>query len=83
MRRITRKRSILRVQNPVRDTGELARIQSRLRGQGAAPSMAAIAEVASDTLRKAEAIIHRMRLVVVWIIRHTRYRSYNELGFVD
>jgi Zn-dependent protease with chaperone function len=41
--RINQEAQYLRVQNPIRDTGEFVRVQARLRGQGAAPSMAEIA----------------------------------------
>src|SRR5258705_560028 len=42
--RINQEAQYLRVNNPVRDTREFARIQERLRGQGQAPSMAEIAQ---------------------------------------
>ena len=42
--RINQEAQYLRVNNPVQDTREFARIQERLRGQGQAPSMAEIAQ---------------------------------------
>ncbi|MGA9997781.1 MAG: M48 family metalloprotease [Pyrinomonadaceae bacterium] len=42
--RINQEAQYLRITNPVRDTGEFRRIQSRLRGMGRAPSMAEIAQ---------------------------------------
>lgn len=42
--RINREAQALRVNNPVRDSREFARVQERLRGYGSAPSMAEIAQ---------------------------------------
>lgn len=41
--RIIQEAQYLRIQNPIRDTRDFARVQSRLRGMGSAPSMAEIA----------------------------------------
>ena len=42
--RINREAELLRIGSPVRDTRDFARVQERLRGYGAAPSMAEIAQ---------------------------------------
>ncbi|HYJ44982.1 MAG TPA: M48 family metallopeptidase [Pyrinomonadaceae bacterium] len=41
--RINQEAAMLRVENPIRESAEFARVQQRLRGQGRAPSMAEIA----------------------------------------
>jgi beta-barrel assembly-enhancing protease len=80
--RINQEAQYLRVQNPIRDTGEFARVQARLRGQQAAPSMAEIARsgqrypVEGAGNYPANAPIGRVDYP------STRYRSYNELGFL-
>lgn len=79
--RINQEAQYLRVQNPIRDTGEFARIQATLRGQGAAPSMAEIAR--SGQRYPAEGGNYPQDASVGRVdYPSTRYRSYNELGFL-
>lgn len=79
--RINQEAQYLRVQNPIRDTGEFARIQARLRGQGPAPSMAEIAR--SGQRYPAEGGNYPQDAPGGRVdYPSTRYRSYNELGFL-
>lgn len=80
--RINQEAQYLRVQNPIRDTGEFARIQARLRGQGPAPSMAEIAR--SGQRYPAEGGGNYPQDAPGGRVDYpsTRYRSYNELGFL-
>ncbi len=78
--RINQEAQYLRVQNPIRDTGEFANIQARLRGQQAAPSMAEIAR--SGQRNPAEGGGNYPSDAPGGRVDYpsTRYRSYNELG---
>jgi len=78
--RINQEARYLRVQNPIRDTGEFANIQARLRGQQAAPSMAEIAR--SGQRNPAEGGGNYPSDAPGGRVDYpsTRYRSYNELG---
>ena len=83
--RISQEAQYLRVQNPIRDTGEFSRIQARLRGNSRAPSMAEIAR--SGQRYPAEGGGNYPQNTgntgggnVSY--PSTRYRSYNELGFL-
>jgi len=79
--RINQEAQYLRVQNPVRDTGEFARIQARLRGQGPAPSMAEIAR--SGQRYPSEGGNYPQDAPGGRVdYPSTRYRSHNELGFL-
>lgn len=77
--RINQEAQYLRVQNPIRDTGEFANIQARLRGQQAAPSMA---EIARSGQRNPEGGGNYPSDAPGGRVDYpsTRYRSYNELG---
>jgi beta-barrel assembly-enhancing protease len=80
--RINQEAQYLRVQNPVGESGEFSRIQARLRGRQAAPSMAEIAR--SGQRYPAEgggnSPVDAPGGRVDYPSR--RYRSYNELGFL-
>jgi beta-barrel assembly-enhancing protease len=80
--RINQEAQYLRLENPIRDTGEFSRIQARLRGQGAAPSMAEIAR--SGQRYPAEGAGNYPADAPGGRVDYpsTRYRSYNELGFL-
>ena len=80
--RINQEAQYLRVQNPNRDTGDFARIQARLQGYGAAPSMAEIAR--SGQRYPAEGGGDYPQDAPGGRVDYpsTRYRSYNEFGFL-
>ncbi len=80
--RINQEAQYLRVQNPNRDTEDFARIQARLRGYGAAPSMAEIAR--SGQRYPAEGGGDYPQDAPGGRVDYpsTRYRSYNEFGFL-
>jgi beta-barrel assembly-enhancing protease len=78
--RINQEAQFLRLENPIRDTGEFTRVQARLRGRSPAPSMAEIARTGQRYPAEgagnypAEAPGGRVDFP------SRRYRSYNELG---
>jgi hypothetical protein len=87
--RINQEAQYLRVQNPIRDTGEFSRIQARLRGYPGAPSMAEIAKSgqrypAEGGGNYPEGGGNYPQGAPGGRVDYpsTRYRSYNELGFV-
>jgi Zn-dependent protease with chaperone function len=79
--RINQEAQYLRVNNPIRDSQEFNRIKARLRGYGAAPSMAEIAqsgqryptEGGTNTSNSPGGRVD---------YPSTRYRAYNEFGFL-
>lgn len=79
--RINQEAQYLRIQN-ARDTGDFAGIQARLRGQGAAPSMAEIAR--SGQRYPAEGAGNYPADAPGGRVDYpsTRYRSHNELGLL-
>lgn len=80
--RINQEAQYLRVENPVRDTREFERIQARLRGNPRAPSMAEIARSGqrypTGNGEGSPGNLPGGRVEYP----STRYRSYNELGFL-
>ncbi|MCM3905218.1 MAG: M48 family metallopeptidase [Pyrinomonadaceae bacterium] len=80
--RINQEAQYLRVQNPIRDSGEFARVQAKLRGYQGAPSMAEIARSGqrypSEGPGNYPEDAPRGRVDYP----STRYRSYNEFGFL-
>lgn len=81
--RINQEAQYLRVQNPIRDTGEFARVQARLRGSQRAPSMAEIAR--SGQRYPAESGGNYPQDAPGGRVSYpsTRYRTYNELGVMS
>ena len=83
--RINQEAQYLRVENPIRETQEFNRIKARLRGYGAAPSMAEIArsgqryptEGGTDGTSSGNAPGGRVDYP------STRYRNYSEFGFLN
>lgn len=80
--RINQEAQYLRVENPIRDSGEFSRIQARLRGNPRAPSMAEIAR--SGQRYPSEGAGNYPQDAPGGRVNYpsTRYRSYNELGFL-
>lgn len=80
--RINQEAQYLRVQNPIRDTGEFSRVQARLRGNPRAPSMAEIAR--SGQRYPAEGAGDYPQDAPGGRVDYpsARYRSYNEFGFL-
>ncbi|HZI86421.1 MAG TPA: M48 family metallopeptidase [Pyrinomonadaceae bacterium] len=79
--RINQEAQYLRVENPIGNTAEFARIQSKLRGYGSAPSMAEIAR--SGQRYPSEGGNYPQDAPGGRVdYPSTRYRSYNELGFL-
>jgi hypothetical protein len=79
--RINQEAQYLRVDNPVRDTREFARIQERLRGMGSAPSMAEIAR-SGNRYPTGENTGNYPNNPPSGRVSYpsTRYQSYNTLG---
>jgi beta-barrel assembly-enhancing protease len=80
--RINQEAQYLRVEGTTRESGEFARIQARLRGNPRAPSMAEIAR--SGQRYPAEGAGNYPQDAPGGRVSYpsTRYRSYNELGFL-
>jgi Zn-dependent protease with chaperone function len=79
--RINQEAQYLRVTNPIRDSQEFNRIKARLRGYGAAPSMAEIAQ--SGQRYPTEGGTNTSNSPVGRVdYPSSRYRSYNEFGFL-
>jgi Zn-dependent protease with chaperone function len=80
--RINQEAQYLRVNNPIRDSQEFTRIKARLRGYGAAPSMAEIAQ--SGQRYPTEGGTNTSNSPVGRVdYPSSRYRSYSEFGFLD
>ncbi len=79
--RINQEAQYLRVTNPVRDTGDFSRIQSRLRGMGRAPSMEEIAR-SGQRNPTGETTGNYPTNAPVGRVDYpsTRYQSYSEFG---
>ena len=81
--RINQEAQYLRVENPVRDSREFARVQARLRGMGRAPSMrrlrAAVNAIQTAKHGNTETIPTIRRAARVGY-PSTRYQSYSEFG---
>lgn len=80
--RINQEAQYLRVENPIRDTREFDRIKAKLRGYGAAPTMAEIARSgqrypSENPTGSTSAPGGRVDYP------STRYRSYSEFGFLN
>lgn len=80
--RINQEAQYLRVENPIRDTRDFARIQAKLRGYPGAPSMAEIAR--SGQRQPTSENVGYPQGAPGGRVEYpsTRYRSYNELGFL-
>ena len=81
--RINQEAQYLRVRNPIRDTGEFARIQARLRGYPGAPSMAEIARSGQRYPTENGGNYPQDAPGGRVSYPSTRYRTYNELGFLS
>jgi Zn-dependent protease with chaperone function len=79
--RINQEAQYLRIENPVRDTRDFARIQERLRGMGNAPSMAEIAR-SGNRYPTGETTGNYPNNPPSGRVSYpsTRYQSYNTLG---
>jgi len=81
--RINQEAGYLRVENPVRDTREFERVQAKLRSYGRAPSMEEIAR-SGQRYPTGENTGNYPNNVPVGRVEYpsSRYRSYNEFGFL-
>ena len=81
--RINQEAQYLRVENPIRDTREFERVKAKLRGYGTAPTMAEIAR--SGQRYPAENTGNNSGNTPGERVDYpsTRYRNYNEFGFLN
>lgn len=77
--RINQEAQYLHIENPIRDTRDFERIQARLRGYGPAPSMAEIARSGQRYPTETGGTYPGNTPVGY---PSTRYRTYDELGFL-